>query len=142
MRYLVDACAMSETVKPKRDPGLVQWFAEVHENDLCMSVLTVAELEKGILKLPASRKKERLLRWVQDDVKERFADRLLDVDLDVAVTWARIRAEAERKGSPPPVIDSLVAATAVAHDCAVVTRNIVHIERCGARVVNPWSKPR
>ncbi len=131
---------MSETIKPKRDPGLVQWFAEVDENDLCMSVLTVGELEKGVLKLPASRKKERLLRWLRDDVKKRFAERLLDVDLDVAVTWARIQADAESGGRPLPVVDGLIAATAVAHDCAVVTRNIVHIERCGARVVCPWSK--
>lgn len=140
MKYLLDTCAVSELIRPRPDRAFIEWLNSQDENDVGMSVLTVGELEKGVLKLPPSRRKERLLRWLDEDVKERFADRLLDVDLDVAVTWARIRAEAERKGSPPPVIDSLVAATAVAHDCAVVTRNIVHIERCGARVMNPWSK--
>ena len=139
MRYLVDACAMSETIKPKRNPRLVQWFAEVDENDLCMSVLTVGELEKGVAKLPTSRKKERLLRWLEEDVKRRFADRLLDIDVGVAVAWGRAQAEAEKKGRPLPVIDSLIAATAITNDCAVVTRNVEDMERCGARVLCPWS---
>ena len=139
MRYLLDTCAMSEAVRPRRDSGLVEWFSHQDENDLYMSVLTVGELEKGVVKLPASKKKERLMRWLQEDVKKRFADRLFDVDLDIATTWGRIRAEAECRGRPLPAIDALIAATAIANDCVVVTRNVADFERAGARTVNPWS---
>ncbi len=139
MRYLLDTCTASELVRDRPDPGVAQWIQSQDDADVGMSVLTVGELEKGVLKLPPSAKRERLVRWLRDDVKARFAERLLGLDLEAAETWARMRAEAEGVGRPPPVIDSLIAATAISRDCAVVTRNVEDMERCGARVVCPWS---
>ncbi len=78
MRYLLDTCAVSELVRSRADRGFIEWFDRQDENDLHVSVLAVGELEKGVAKLPASRRKEGLARWLEEDVKERFAERLLD----------------------------------------------------------------
>ncbi len=139
MRYLVDTCVISEITRPRPHSAVIEWLNSQDANDLHVSVLAFAELEKGVARLPASRKKERLERWLQDDIKKRFADHLFDVNLGIAELWGRIQAEAERRGKPLPVIDGLVAATAIANDCVVVTRNVADFERAGARTVNPWS---
>lgn len=139
MKHPLDTCAVSELIRSRPDRAFTEWFNRQDESDVYMSVFTVGELEKGVVKLPASRKKERLMRWLQEDVKERFADRLFEVDLEIATTWGRIRGEAERRGGPLPAIDGLIAATAIANDCVVVTRNVADFERAGARTVNPWS---
>ena len=92
MRYLLDTCAASELVRDRPDPGVAQWIQGKDDADVGMSVLTVGELEKGVLKLPPSTRRERLVRWLRDDVKARFAERLLGFDLEAAETWARMRA--------------------------------------------------
>jgi predicted nucleic acid-binding protein len=60
------------------------------------------------------------------------------VDADVAARWGILTGEAEKRGEPLPVIDSLIAATALHHDLTVVTRNVTDMRRCGAKVLNPW----
>ncbi len=139
MRHLLDTCALSELIRSRADRGFIEWFDSQDENELHVSVLAVGELEKGVAKLPASRRRERLARWLEEDVKERFAERLLEVDLEVATMWGRIQAEAETRGEKLPIVDGLMAATAIVNDCVVVTRNPAHFERAGARVLNPWS---
>ena len=68
----------------------------------------------------------------------RFEGRILDVDAEVAATWGVLAGAAENRGEPLPVIDSLLAATALHHDLTIVTRNVSDVRRCGAKVLNPW----
>lgn len=138
MKYLLDTCLISELVKKEPNPGVVNWLDEQDEQTLFLSVLNLGELQKGISKLPEGRKKDELQAWIGLDLVERFAGRILDIDLDTALCWGRIQGEAERTGEKLPVMDSLIAATAAAHGLVVVTRNVRDMERCGVRVCNPW----
>lgn len=138
MKYLLDTCLVSELVKPKPQPAVLRWLDTRDENSLFLSVLTIGELHKGISKLPDSVRKEELRSWVNHDLTIRFSSRLLDVDHEIATNWGMMQGEAERRGEKLPVMDSLIAATARAHNLTVVTRNCRDLERCGVHVCNPW----
>jgi len=138
MKYLLDTCIISEMFKPKPERNVVEWLLDQNETDLYVSVLTFGELHRGIERLPVSRKKEGLHAWVENDLKERFLNRTLDINIMVAKTWGRIQGLAEKKGKPMPVIDSLIAATGIAYGLIVVTRDTADMEESGAGLFNPW----
>lgn len=138
MTFLLDTCVISELVKPRPDRKVVGWVDSVDERKLFLSVLTLGELEKGISKLPESSRKSDLREWLEHDLIDRFAERILPVDAAVAVAWGKIQGEAERAGAKLPVIDSLLAATAEIHSLTIATRNVADFVRCGATVFNPW----
>lgn len=138
MKYLLDTCLISELVKKEPIAAVVNWLDEQDEQALFLSVLTLGELQKGINKLSGSTRKDELQAWVEHDLAERFAGRILDLDMETALAWGMLQGDAERRGEKLPVMDSLIAATATAHGLIVVTRNVKDIERCRAKVFNPW----
>lgn len=72
MKYLLDTCVISELIKPEPNQKVIEWISNIEEARLFISVLTIGEIHKGIEKLPESRKKSRLHKWVTYDLKERF----------------------------------------------------------------------
>lgn len=139
MSYLIDTCCISELVKKKPNPNVVMWFADRDELSMYLSVITFGELRKGIEKLPDSKKKKELNRWVKEDLNHRFKNRVLDITIEEVNKWGKILAQAEQDGRPLPAIDSLIAATALVHDLSVVTRNTQDMEGSGVEVINPWN---
>ncbi len=138
MRYLLDTCVISETIKSQPNENVISWIQTQDENDLYLSVLTFGEIEKGIEKAPDGVKKNQLKLWVQEDLKKRFAGRIIPVDMTVAVRWGIIQGIAERSGKPIPSVDGLIAASGIAYDCTIVTRNISDMEQSSAVLLNPW----
>ncbi len=138
MKFLLDTCLISELAKVKPDKRVIDWLTNENETNFYVSVLTFGELHKGIEKLPESRKKEDLHIWVENDLKERFRNRIIGVDLNISSIWGKIQGIAEGKGRPMPAIDALIAATGIAHDLVVVTRNAIDMEQSGVKLHNPW----
>jgi len=138
VKYLLDTCLISELVKKEPNQAVVSWLDEQDEQALFLSVLNLGELQKGICKLPDGAKKVELQAWLTLDLVERFTGRIIDIDMNTALCWGRLQGEAKRSGEKLPVMDALIAATALAHGLAVVTRNVKDMERCGIRVCNPW----
>ena len=138
MNFLLDTCILSEVVKPKPDKKVVAWLKKQDEETLYISALTFGEIHKGIARLPPSRRKETLHQWVEQDLRDRFRNRILDVTLAVAKVWGEIQGKSELEGQPLPAIDGLIAATALAHDLTVVTRNTADMEQSGVALLNPW----
>ena len=139
MSYLIDTCCISELVKKKPNPNLLEWFADQDELSMFLSVITFGELRKGIERLPDSKKKKEINRWVKEDLKHRFKNRILNISLEGANKWGEVLATADKNGRPLPAIDSLIAATALVHDLSVVTRNTKDMEGSGVEVTNPWN---
>jgi predicted nucleic acid-binding protein len=137
--WLLDTCVVSELVRPRPKASVVKWVRERDERELFLSVITIGELEKGIAKLGASKRRAALEQWVRQDLAARFRDRLLAIDANVAARRGAMAGASEARGQPLPVIDSLIAATSLQHDLVVVTRNTQDLERCGARCVDPWA---
>lgn len=142
MRYLLDTCLLSELVKPRPDPSVIAWVGRQNESQLYLSALTLGELRKGVEGLEDGRKRVRLAQWLENELKPRFADRLLTVDEEVAERWGIVSAQASARGLAVPVIDGLIAATALVHGLIVVTRNVSDVQATGTRVFNPWTPPR
>jgi predicted nucleic acid-binding protein len=139
MNYLLDTCLISELAKSEPHKKVVDWVLRKNETSFYLSVLTFGELHKGVEKLPESKKKDELRIWIEYELKNRFHNRIIGIDMHVSVIWGKILCVAEKKGKPMPAVDSLIAATGIAHDLTVVTRNITDMEQSGVRLLNPWS---
>ncbi|MFP4317321.1 MAG: type II toxin-antitoxin system VapC family toxin [Desulfovibrionales bacterium] len=135
MSYLLDTNVLSELVKPEPNPSVVDWFSDKPDESLCISVLTLGEIRKGIEALQIGKRKERLRVWLEYDLRDWFGTRVLPVDAPVADRWGRVLAQARR---PMPSIDSLLAATALHHELRLVTRNVHDFRYPGLEVINPW----
>ena len=138
MSFLLDTCAISELIRAEPNPGLLRWVGEQDEGDLYLSVVTFAEVTRGVERLPDAKKRATLQAWVSQDLPLRFHGRILDVDLAVAQAWGKATAAGERSGRTVPAMDALIAATALHHGLMVVTRNTKDMEPTGVGVVNPW----
>jgi toxin FitB len=138
MKYLLDTCVISEILRPKSSRKVTKWIKDEDENNLFISVLSIGELHKGIEKLAESKRKRELHNWVENDLKERFWNRIIDIDMQTAMIWGKIQGMAECIGRPMPAIDSLIAATGIAHNLTVVTRKTSDMLESGVSLFNPW----
>ena len=138
MNYLLDTCVLSELTKKEPRASVVNWVNSVREQTCFISVLTVGEIQKGISKLYESPKKQELQNWLNRDLQQRFEKRILELTVEILIEWGRILGNLEKGGVKLPVIDSLIAATALTNSLTVVTRNAQDIERFGATIFNPW----
>lgn len=138
MSWLLDTCALSEYVRKTPAPEVIRWLDEQDEASLFISVISLGEIEKGILKLRASdpHRSQKLTAWL-GKVEQRFAGRILPLDTAVLHVWAQIAATAELAGQPLPVMDGLIMATAQCHGLTIVTRNVQDFTPY-PQVFNPW----
>ena len=136
-RYLLDTNIISNIIKPAPSDSLLAWMAEQVDEDLFIASLTVAEIRRGILELPAGRKRDRLDSWFSgpEGPSALFAGRVLPFDEKAALIWAKLMAEGTIKGKPRSALDTIIAAVAKASDCVVVTDN--ERDFAGVEVVNP-----
>lgn len=138
--FLLDTNVVSEPKRSRPDVGVMAWLGDQLLSDLYISVLTVGELRRGIVRLDPGRRRDDLDFWLGDLILQ-HRERILPIDLDVTERWAAL-AEANRAvGRASDMTDELIAATAHAHGLTVVTRNIRHFEPSGCRVLSPWSEP-
>src|SRR5690606_13396249 len=138
MMYLLDTNVLSELrkVRPgKADPNVVAWAESVDAADLFVSAITIMELELGVLSIERKDATQgALLRsWLEQHVLPEFSDRTLPIDTAVAQRCARLHVP-DRRGER----DALIAATALVHGMAVVTRNVADFKPTGVTTVNPW----
>jgi predicted nucleic acid-binding protein len=140
MRFLLDTCVISELVARQPDPDVVRWVDGTDEERLCLSVITVGEIKRGIDRLPDSSRKSALAEWLEGDLLIRFADRILPIDTPVMLVWGELTANLEKQGRRMPAIDSLIAATALQGRLSLVTRNEDDFANSGVTVVNPWQQ--
>ena len=139
MRFLLDTNVVSEWTKPRPNAGVVQWLAEVEEDDVFVSVVTFAEIRHGVERLPAGEGRRRLDEWLRNDLALRFEERVIGVDGAIADEWGRVIALREARGRPIGAMDALIAATAQIHDLTVVTRNPTDFQASVKAVLNPWT---
>jgi toxin FitB len=136
--FLLDTNVISELVKSKPEPKVIRWIDGTDESLLCLSVLSLGEIRKGIASLPNASRRVSLEAWLDHDLVLRFAGRILDIDRAVADRWGRMAAKAIAAKSPLPVIDGLLAATAMEHNLTLVTRNTKDVAVADIAVFNPW----
>lgn len=137
MTFLLDTDVVSELRKPAAEERVVAWAAALPKRVAFLSVVTIREIEAGVLLVERRDAKQgALLRtWLEESVLLGYADRILSVDLAVAR-----RAAALHVPDPRPERDALIGATALAHGLTVATRNVADFEPMGVGVVDPWAR--
>ena len=132
--YLLDTNVLSETRKTRPNPAVLDFLVKADDRTLFISALTLGELRKGVeLKRQSDESAaERLDEWVSE-MELNFRDRILTIDSPIARLWGKLSAQ-----KPNPVIDTLIAATALVHDLALVTRNVRDVAWTSVKVINPW----
>lgn len=138
MSFLLDTNAVSEWVKPRPNPGLIEWMESTDEDRVFMSVVTFAELRYGVERLAAGGRRRRLEEWLGHELPLRFEGRILAVDGEVADAWGKTVSRSEAAGRPIGSMDAFLAATAEIHRLTLVTRNVSDFPLLKA-VLNPWT---
>lgn len=138
MKVLLDTCAVSDYNKPLKYPALAAFVDSLPDDALFVSVLTLGEIVKGIDMLSDGQKKDALQVWYAG-LLTAYSDRILPIDPETAEVWGRITAACAARNLDLPAVDGLIAAAALEHGLAVLTRNEKHFRQTGVTVVNPWS---
>lgn len=137
--FLLDTNVISELIRRKPEASVTGWVEATDETLLYLSVLSLGEIRKGIVSLASASRRMALGAWLDGELTVRFSHRILSIDEGVADRWGRIAARAETSGRRLPVIDGLLAATALHHNLTLVTRNVTGVASTGVPVFNPWT---
>lgn len=133
MRILVDANVLSEATKPDPDPRVVSWLRH-NERSLVIDPVVLGELRFGVLLLEPGARRRELERWFEFGIARIHC---LSWDQAVGLRWAQLLADLRRRGRPMSIKDSLIAATALAHDLGLATLNRRDFESAAVRLVDP-----
>lgn len=138
MSFLLDTCVLSEYSQKEPDAKVLAWIDGVAETRLHISTVTLGEIRQGAAHVAGTAKSTRILAWLENELLPRFGQRILPVDTEVALRWGELGGLLLRRGKPPALLDSLIAATALVHDLTLVTRNARDFHDLKVPIVNPW----
>ncbi len=136
--YLLDTNVPSEFSRNRPEPRVVQWLKAQPEAVLFLSAVTIGEIRKGLILLPEGRRRTELETWFHTDLLSWFRDRILPVTHSIADRWGVLEGQCQLRGTPLNTADGMIAATALAHDLTVVTRNVKDFAGLGVGVFDPW----
>jgi len=137
--WLLDTNIIASLTSPNGAPAVKAWIASQDERSLYLSVITLAEYDKGIHQLPESDPQRARYAANRDAIAARFGTRVLPVSNGAILRWGALSGRIKREtGHPPPVLDTLLAATALEAGLYLVTRNTRDVRRTEAAVFNPW----
>ncbi len=138
--WLLDTNVIAEIARNGGEPEVRDWARRQDEDRLYISVVTLAEYDKGVANLPVDSPARGHIEALVAALEARFAGRVLSVTDEIVRRWGRVSGTVQRAtGTAPPVIDTLLAATAIEHDLCLVTRNVKDVRDSGATVLDPWS---
>ena len=136
--FLLDTNCISEVVRGKPEPRVLEWLEAADESLLYLSVLTLGEIRKGVAGLPQSRRRTHLETWLELELQARFFGRILPIDAPIADRWGLLAADAKRAGRSLSTIDGLLAATALQHNLTIVSRNVPDFAHTQVPILDPW----
>jgi predicted nucleic acid-binding protein len=136
--FLLDTNVVSETMRKRPSAVVLDWVAAQVTEWVFISAVTLGELRRGALLLGEGKKRNALLLWIETGIKADFADRILPVDIAVMERWAELQIATQRAGRRLPLMDSLLAATALAHGLTLATRNLADFQAAGVPLLDPW----
>jgi len=136
--FLLDTNIASELVRQRPRESVTAWIAAQRLETLFLSVITIGELRKGITILPPGKRRTELEVWLDFDLQQKFAGRILSVNQQIADRWGVLEGRRQLVGRPIHAPDAQIAATAIEHGLTIVTRNQRDFEDLGVPILNPW----
>jgi toxin FitB len=135
---LLDTNVLSEVTRPVPDVRVLEWLDKIDEDRSFISVISIAEIRRGVALMEQGRKRDALSEWLARDLPQRFEQRVLVVDESIALAWGDLMGLAKRRGRGLSSMDGLIAATAIAHELTLATRNMKDFEGLGVDLIDPW----
>lgn len=137
--WLLDTNVVAELANPHGSKRVHRWAIAQDERLLFLSILTLGEYDKGLYNLPPDSARRQGIAAAVAALEARFVDRILRLTDPVVRRWGTLSGLVQRQtGQTPPVIDTLLAATAIEHDLCLATRNVRDVRHSGATYLNPW----
>ncbi len=140
MTFLLDTNVLSEARRTEPNRGVLEWLDRLDEDRAFISVVSLAEIRRGVALMDKGRRRNVLAEWLARDLPERFAGRILAVDEKTAFAWGDLMAEAKRRGIGLASMDGLLAAAALVYDLTLVTRNLRDFQDLGVKLFDPWTR--
>lgn len=138
MRLLIDTNVLSEVRKPRPNESVLKWLHGLDEDRTFISVVSIAEIRRGVALMDSGRRRDALDEWLAHDLPQRFGNRIIPVEGSVALAWGDLMALAKRNGRGLASMDGLIAATAIAHQLTLATRKTKDFEGFGIGIIDPW----
>ena len=139
MSVLIDTNVLSEVRRPAPDSKVIAWLDALDEDRAFISVASIAELRRGVALMDDGRRRAALAAWLANDLPARFEGRILPIDSAIALRWGDLMAKARQSGFALSVMDGFFAATALANELVLATRNTKDFAALGVPTFNPWT---
>jgi predicted nucleic acid-binding protein len=139
MSFLLDTNVVFEWLKPRPNPGVVDWLKKVDEGQTFLSVVTITEVRYGIERMATGGRRKRLDEWLRGELLPRFEGRVIPVDVAIADACGKLVARSEALGRPIEPRDAFIAATAEVYELTLVTRNASDFQPTLKEILSPWS---
>ena len=136
--FVLDTNVVSELIRPKPDAKVLHWISRRQASELFLAAVSLGEIIRGVARLPDGPRRSRLESWVSELLPRQFAGRILAFDQRAAVIWGELMGAADRAGRPRAAADAQIAATALRHEMALVTRNTADFEGMIPALLKPW----
>jgi predicted nucleic acid-binding protein len=138
MKYLLDTSVITELISSRPNPDVVDFIDSLDQENIFLSAITIGEIAKAIQKLPNAARKQKLEKWLREDLLVRFKGNIIALDTAIFIRWGELSAKLEGIGVEHPAIDSLIAATVLTHQMVLVTINETDFDNMEIEIVNPW----
>jgi len=139
LKYLLDTNIISELITKQPNQNVLNFLSSINENDTYLSVITIGEIKTGIENVKNIDKKEKLCKWLEEDLLIRFKNRIVDIDLDIMITWGKINQNLKSVGKPLPIMDSIIASSCIYTKFTLITRNEKDFQNLDLNIINPFT---
>jgi len=140
LRYLLDTNIISELIRDKPNQNVISFIKSINEDAIMLSVVTIGEIKFGIENSKSETKKEELKNWLYNHLLQRFENKIIDIDIETILIWAKTTHKLQTIGKPMPIMDLLIASTCIAKNLILVTRNEKDFKALDIKLINPFEK--
>ena len=135
---MLDTNVLSEFMRKVPEPKVLDWFARQRVSELSVSAITVAEITRGLSRLPAGKRRTALMESFDGFMEDAFKERVISFDEAAAQEYGPMAASREKAGFNTDTVDLMIAASARSCSASIATRNVRDFEGCGVTIINPW----
>ena len=139
MKYILDTNIISELINTNPNKRVLNFLNTLEEQEIYLSAITIGEIYFGIQKLSHGKRQKELLTWVEEQLLPRFHNKIINIDTKIMLQWAVLTNILKIKGSPLPIMDSLIGATCLAKNFTLVTRNEKDFQNIDIKIINPFT---